>query len=70
MEQEEVKKLLEVLDNRLNELIPDVIVEDPSRSIRAEEHVRTLLMIREYLCNKTAIEELKSIIDKEIKNVG
>ena len=49
MEQEEVKKLLEVLDNRLNELIPDVIVEDPSRSIRAEEHVRTLLMIREYL---------------------
>lgn len=64
MEQEEVKKLLEVLDNRLNELIPDVIVEDPSRSIRAEEHVRTLLMIREYLLSKKHSNELGEIENK------
>lgn len=58
MEQEEIIGLLEVLNIRLNELIPDVITENPLRSVRAEEHVRTLLSIREYLRSQLYSEQL------------
>lgn len=64
MEQEEIIGLLEILDIRLNELIPDVITENPLRSVRAEEHTRTLLMIRQYLLSKKHSNELGEIENK------
>lgn len=58
MEQEEIKDLLNKIHERLNGLIPDVVNENSLRSIRAEEHVRTLLSIREYLRSQLYSEQL------------
>lgn len=55
MEQDRIQELILKIDNRLETLIPDVVEENSLRSVRAEEHVRTLLSIREHLCSKVNI---------------